>query len=168
MNIRASSKFTERVFAACPRLRLISVWGTGTDHVDLAAAARHGVTVTNTPGVSAISIAEHALALLLAVARRIPQLDAATRRGEWPRGQSVELHGKTCGVVGLGAIGRRFARIAAGIGMRVIAWTMHPKPEPGVEFVELDDLYRSSDVVSIHLRLSPATRASSARASWPS
>jgi phosphoglycerate dehydrogenase-like enzyme len=157
LNIRASTKFTERVFAACPHLRLISVWGTGMDHVDLAAAARHGVAVTNTPGVSAISIAEHALALLLAVARRIPQLDAATRRGEWPRGESVELHGKTCGIVGLGAIGRRFARIAAGIGMRVIAWTMHPQPEPGVEFVELDDLYRSSDVVSIHLRLSPAT-----------
>jgi D-3-phosphoglycerate dehydrogenase len=157
LNIRASSKFTEQVFAACPRLRLISVWGTGTDHVDLTAAARYGVIVTNTPGVSAISIAEHALALLLAVARRIPQLDAATRRGEWPRGQSFELNGKTCGVLGLGAIGRRFARIAAGIGMRVIGWTMHPKPEPGVEFVELDDLYRSSDVVSIHLRLSPAT-----------
>ncbi len=157
LNIRASSKFTERVFAQCPRLRLISVWGTGTDHVDLAAAVRHGITVTNTPGVSAISVAEHALALLLGVARRIPQLDAATRRGEWPRGQSIELHGKTCGVIGLGAIGRRFAHIAAGIGMRVIAWTMHPRPEPGVEFVELDDLYRSSDVVSIHLRLSSAT-----------
>jgi phosphoglycerate dehydrogenase-like enzyme len=159
LNIRASSRFTERVFAACPRLRLISVWGTGTDHVDLAAAARHGIIVTNTPGVSAISIAEHALALLLAVARRIPQVDAATRRGEWPRGQSVELHGKTCGVLGMGAIGRRFARIAAGIGMHVIARTMHPKPEPGVEFVELDDLYRASDAVSIHLRLSPATES---------
>jgi len=157
LNIRATSKFTERVFAQCPRLRLISVWGTGTDHVDLAAAARHGITVTNTPGVSAISIAEHALALLLAVARRIPQLDAATRRGEWPRGQSIELHAKTCGVIGLGAVGRRFAHIAAGIGMRVIAWTMHPRPEPGVEFVELEVLHRSSDVVSIHLRLSPAT-----------
>ncbi len=157
LNIRATSKFTERVIAQCPRLRLISVWGTGTDHVDLPAAARHGVLVTNTPGVSAISIAEHALTLLLGVARRIPQLDAATRRGEWPRGQSIELHAKTCGVIGLGAVGRRFAHIAAGIGMRVIAWTMHPRPEPGVEFVELDELYRSSDVVSIHLRLSPAT-----------
>jgi D-3-phosphoglycerate dehydrogenase len=125
--------------------------------VDLPAAARHGVTVTNTPGVSAISVAEHALALLLAVVRRIPQVDAATRRGEWPRGQSVELHGKTCGVIGLGAIGRQFARIAAGIGMRVIAWTTHPRPQPGVEFVDLDDLYRASDVASIHLRLSPDT-----------
>jgi D-3-phosphoglycerate dehydrogenase len=133
------------------------VWGTGTDHVDLAAATRHGVTVTNTPGVSAISIAEHALALLLAAARHIPQMDASTRRGEWARGQSVELRGKTCGIIGLGAIGRQFARLAGAVGMRVIAWTMHPKPLPGVELVELDELYRTSDVVSVHLRLSPET-----------
>ncbi|MBZ5725047.1 MAG: hypothetical protein LAP87_08625 [Acidobacteriia bacterium] len=157
LNIRASSRFTERVFAQCPRLRLVSVWGTGTDHVDLAAAARHGVTVTNTPGVSAVSIAEHALALLLAVARAIPQLDAAVRRGEWPRGQSVELAGKTCGIVGLGAIGRRFAVLARGIGMRTVAWTMHPRPVAGVDQVELEELYRASDVVSIHLRLSRET-----------
>src|ERR1039457_6992035 len=85
LNIRASSRFTERVFAACPRLRLLSVWGTGTDHVDLASAARHGVTVTHTPGVSARSIAEHALALLFAVARRIPEMDAAARLGAWRR-----------------------------------------------------------------------------------
>jgi D-3-phosphoglycerate dehydrogenase len=157
LNIRSSSKFGSRVFDACPLLRLLSVWGTGTDHVDLAAATQHGVTVTNTPAVSAISIAEHALALLLAVARQIPQMDAATRRGEWARGQSLELRGKTCGIIGLGAIGRQFAQLAAAIGMRVIAWTMHPKPLPGVEMVELDELYRSSDVVSVHLRLSPET-----------
>ena len=157
LNIRSSSKFNSRVFDACPRLRLLSVWGTGTDHVDLAAATRHGVTVTNTPGVSAISIAEHALTLLLAAARHIPQMDASTRRGEWARGQSVELHGKTCGIIGLGAIGRQFARLAGAIGMRVIAWTMHPKSLAGLEMVELDELYRSSDVVSVHLRLSPET-----------
>ena len=98
LNIRSSSRFTERVFAACPKLRLVSIWGTGTDHVDLAAAARHGVAIANTPGVSARSIAEHTLALLFAVARRIPQMDAATRRGAWERGQSMELYGKTCGV----------------------------------------------------------------------
>ncbi len=155
LNIRSSSKFSERVFAACPRLRLLSLWGTGTDHVDLPAAARNRVTVTNTPGVSAISIAEHALALLLAVARRIPQTDAATRAGGWPRGQSVELHGKTCGIIGLGAIGRQFARLAAAIGMRVIAWTPHPKP--GDVVVPLDELYRAADVVSLHLRLTPET-----------
>jgi D-3-phosphoglycerate dehydrogenase len=140
-------------------LRLLSVWGTGTDHVDLASAARHGVTVTNTPGVSARSIAEHALALLFAVARRIPQMDAATRLGAWPRGRSIELHGKTCGVVGYGAVGRHFARLAAAIGMRVIVWTMHPARYAGVDFVPLDEIYDTSDVVSLHLRLSPETES---------
>lgn len=158
LNIRSSSKFTERVMAACPRLRLISVWGTGTDHVDLEAAARRGIAVRTTPGVSAVSIAEHTLALLLAVARRIPVNDRATRRGEWPRGQSVELNGKVCGVIGLGAIGSRFARLAAGIGMRVVAWTMHPRAVEGIEMVELAELYRISDVISVHLRLSPETQ----------
>jgi phosphoglycerate dehydrogenase-like enzyme len=155
LNIRSSSKFTARVFDACPRLLLLSLWGTGTDHVDLVAAARRGVAVTNTPGVSAVSIAEHALALLLAVARRIPQLDRATRAGEWPRGQSMELRGKTCGIIGLGAIGREFARLAAAIGMRVAAWTMHPRP--GDAIVPLDEIYRTADVISLHLRLSPET-----------
>ena len=159
LNIRSSSRFTERVFAACPRLRLLSVWGTGTDHVDLASAARHGVTVTNTPGVSARSIAEHALALLFAVARRIPEMDAATRLGTWPRGSGIELYGKTCGVIGYGAIGRQFARLAAALGMRVIVWTMHPARYTGVEFVGLDELYRTSDAISLHLRLSAETKS---------
>lgn len=158
VNIRASSKFNEELFARCPALRLISVWGTGTDHVDLAAANKHGITITNTPGVSAFSVAEHALALMLAVARRIPQQDAATRAGEWPRGQGVELRGKTLGVVGLGAIGRRFAELGQAIGMRVVAWTIHPKPDLGFELVELDQLLSTSDVISLHLRLSPQTQ----------
>jgi D-3-phosphoglycerate dehydrogenase / 2-oxoglutarate reductase len=155
LNIRSSSKFTSRVFEACPRLKVLSVWGTGTDHVDLAAAARHGVVVRTTPGVSAISIAEHALALTLAAARRIPVLDAATRAGTWPRGQSVQLYGKTCGIIGLGAIGRQFLRLANGFGMRTIAWTIHPRPDDPI--VELDELYRTSDVISLHLRLSDKT-----------
>ena len=158
LNIRSSVKFTERVFAASPGVRMLSVWGTGTDHVDLAAAARHGVAISNTPGVAASSVAEHALALLLAAARRIPEMDAAVRRGEWPRGQSLDLHGKTCGVIGLGAIGRAFVGLAAGIGMSVIAWTPHPRPVEGAQLVELDALYRTSDAISLHLRLSDGTR----------
>ncbi|MGI8991185.1 MAG: 2-hydroxyacid dehydrogenase [Bryobacteraceae bacterium] len=157
INIRSSSRFTEELFYQCPRLRLISVWGTGTDNVDLPAAERHGITVTNTPDVSAFSVAEHALSLMLAVARAIPAQDAATRAGSWPRGQSMELRGKVLGIIGLGAIGRRFAGLGRAIGMRVIAWTMHPNPARGFELVELDDLLRSSDVVSLHLRLSPQT-----------
>ena len=158
LNIRASSRFTELVLAQAPRLRLISIWGTGTDNVDLPAAARCGVTVTNTPGVAAPSIAEHALALALAVARRLPRLDAETRRGAWPRGDILLLNRKTLGIIGLGAIGQRFAGMGAGIGMRVIAWTMHPKPDLGFEIVELEELLRSADVVSLHLRLSDQTR----------
>jgi phosphoglycerate dehydrogenase-like enzyme len=87
INIRSSCRFTQNVFEQCGQLRLLSLWGTGTDNVDLAAAKRHGVTVTNTPGVAAISIAEHCLALLLSVARRIPRTDAEIRQGHWPRGE---------------------------------------------------------------------------------
>jgi phosphoglycerate dehydrogenase-like enzyme len=158
LNIRSSTRFTQAVFERAPALRLLSIWGTGTDNVDLAAAARQGVTVTNTPGVSAISIAEHALALMLAVARRIPRLDAETHRGQWPRGQVTQLHGKTLGVIGLGAIGARFARLGEGVGMRVITWTMHPDPARGFEPAGLEELLRASDVVSLHLRLSEETR----------
>jgi D-3-phosphoglycerate dehydrogenase len=158
INIRSSTRFTENVFCRCPALRLLSLWGTGTDNVDLPSAARHGVTVTNTPGVSAFSIAEHALALMLAVARRIPLVDAGVRQGLWPRGQATQLHGKTLGIIGLGAVGRQCARLGAGIGMRVIAWTMHPDPALGFELVPLDELLRASDVVSLHLRLSSDTR----------
>jgi D-3-phosphoglycerate dehydrogenase len=157
LNIRSSSKFTSSVFAACPQVRLLSLWGTGTDNVDLAAAAQHGVTVTNTPGVSAVSIAEHTLMLALAVARRVVRVHNSVAAGEWQRGQSIQLHGKTAGVIGLGAIGRQFARLAQGIGMRVIAWTMHPNPALGFELVPLEELLRASDVVSLHLRLSPDT-----------
>src|ERR1700736_3316783 len=157
INIRSSSRFTDKVFEHCPRLRLVSLWGTGTDNVDLAAAAKHGVTITNTPGVSAFSVAEHCLGLMLAAARAIPAQDAAVRDGAWPRGQGIELRRKTLGIVGLGAIGRRFAELGRGIGMRVVAWTMHPNPSLGIELLEFDELLRSSDVVSIHLRLSPQT-----------
>ncbi|MGH9660061.1 MAG: 2-hydroxyacid dehydrogenase, partial [Bryobacteraceae bacterium] len=158
LNIRSSCRFTERVFAACPQMRLLSLWGTGTDNVDLAAAARSGVTVTNTPGVSAPSIAEHSLALMLAAARSVARLDAKVREGQWPRGQGVQLAGKTLGIIGLGAVGRRLAKIGAGIGMRVVAWTMHPNASLGVELVSLEELLSASDVVSLHLRLSDQTR----------
>jgi phosphoglycerate dehydrogenase-like enzyme len=158
VNIRASSKFDEEVFERCPKVRLVSVWGTGTDHVDLEAARRHKIAVTNTPAVSAYSVAEQALALMLAVARRIPQPDAAMRAGAWPRGQGTELRGKTLGVIGLGAIGRRFAELGRAIGMRVVAWSIHPNPSLDIERVEFDQLLHASDVVSLHLRLSPQTQ----------
>lgn len=161
ISIRASVPFPEEVLAACPNLKILSIWGTGTDHVDLEAATRLGITVTNTRGVTTVSMAEHTLTLMLAAARHIPQIDLEVKQGCWPRGFVTQLHGKTLGVIGLGAIGGQTARIAQGIGMRVVAWTMHPSEalarELGVQLVELDDLYRQSDVISVHLRLSSDT-----------
>src|SRR5262245_58852601 len=110
INIRATSRFTADVLAACPALLLISIWGTGTDHVDLPAARKHGIRVTNTPGVSAVSVAEHALALMMAVAKRTVQVDHEVRQGRWPRAMVTQLRGKTLGLIGTGAIGREMAR----------------------------------------------------------
>ncbi|MEE9239679.1 MAG: phosphoglycerate dehydrogenase [bacterium] len=161
VNIRARCRFDRDFFAQSGELRIISVWGTGTDHVDLVAAKEAGVVVTNTPGVAAHSVAEHTLALMLAAARQIPGNDAAVKRGEWPRGQMTQLQGKTLGLIGLGAIGRRMALLARGIGMNLIAWTFHPNDlfarELGNEWVDLETLYARSDVVSIHVRQSPDT-----------
>jgi D-3-phosphoglycerate dehydrogenase len=155
INIRASTRFTAEVLGACPRLRLISIWGTGTDHVDLAAAKARGIAVTNTPGVSAVAVAEHTLSLIFAVAKRTVSIDRAVRAGEWPRGMVTQLRGKTLGVIGTGAIGREVARLAAGIGMDVIAWSFHQRGD--YAWVTFEDLFRRADVVSVHVRQSPET-----------
>jgi D-3-phosphoglycerate dehydrogenase len=161
VNIRAHARFTERVLMACPRLRMISIWGTGTDHVDLAACRARGVTVTSTPGLNAHAVAEHTMALMLAVTRRIPELDRQVRAGEWPRALLAQLEGRTLGLVGLGAVGRRVAALAAPFGMRVLAWTWGPDAgraaAAGARHVPVEALLAESDVVSLHLRLSPET-----------
>lgn len=158
INIRSSVQFTRKVLAACPRLKILSVWGTGVDHIDLPAAEELGITVSNTPGYGAPYVAEHALTLALAVSRQIVQNDQNIRQGGWTRGFINELYGKTLGVVGTGAIGQRMIQLGRGIGMKVIAWTIHPSPERaaqyGVEFLPLDDLLQQADVVSLHLALS--------------
>jgi D-3-phosphoglycerate dehydrogenase len=161
LNIRGYTRFSAAVLAECKRLRLISIWGTGTDHIDSAAARARGVTVTNTPGVNAHAVAEHTIALMLAVARRIPSMDAAVRGGEWPRGLLVQLEGKTLGVVGLGAIGSRVATLASAFGMTLLASTLGNddgrSATVGARHVPLDALLRESDFVSLHLRLSERT-----------
>ncbi len=162
INIRAYSHFTRHVLTSCPDLRLISIWGTGTDNVDLESARELGITVTNTPGANALSVAEHTIAILLALARQIPYLDGEVRSGNWPRIEMVQLSGKVLGIFGLGAIGRHVARMARGLGMDVIAWTFHPSParakKSGVRFVSKEALLKSADVVSLHLRLNDETR----------
>jgi D-3-phosphoglycerate dehydrogenase len=156
INIRSTSRFTAEVLEQCPSLRLISIWGTGTDNVDLQAAKSRGVRVTNTPGVSAVAVAEHTLALIMAVAKRMVQVDAQVRQGQWPRAMVTQLRGKTLGLIGTGAIGREMARLGAGIGMRVIAWTFHPEGD-FAEWVAFDEVFRRSDVLSVHVRQSSDT-----------
>jgi D-3-phosphoglycerate dehydrogenase len=156
INIRASSRFTREVLVQCPTLRLISIWGTGTDNVDLQAATARGVRVTNTPGVASIAVAEHTIALMLAVAKRLVDVDREVRDGQWPRGLVMQLRGKTLGLIGTGAIGREVARLGKAVGLSVIAWTFHPRGEE-VEWVSLEDVFRRSDVVSVHVRQSPDT-----------
>ncbi len=152
VNIRAYARFTESVFRACPDLRMISIWGTGTDNIDLAAAARHNVTVCNTPGTNARAVAEHAIALMLAVARKIPQIDREMRGGTWPREMLAQLDGKTLGVFGTGAIGSRVAELGRAFGMQVSTWSARGGAAPAK-----NDILRRADVVSLHLRLTPAT-----------
>jgi D-3-phosphoglycerate dehydrogenase len=156
INVRARTAFTREVFRACPELKLISIWGTGTDNVDLAAARELGIRVTNTPGVSAIAVAEHALTLMLAVARKIVQVDSQVRQGQWPRAMVSRIHGKTLGLIGTGAIGGEMARLGKAVGCRVIAWTFHSRGAIA-EWVSFDDVFRQSDFVSVHVRQSPET-----------
>lgn len=161
LNIRAHARFSATVIASCERLRLISVWGTGTDHIDDAACRARGVAVRNTPGVNAHAVAEHTMALVLAVARRIPAMDAAVRAGEWPRGSLEQLEGKTFGIVGLGEIGRRVAALAVPFGVRLLAATFGEDrgraAAVGARHVSIEVLLGESDIVSLHLRLSGET-----------
>jgi D-3-phosphoglycerate dehydrogenase len=152
INIRAYARFTEAVFRACPDLRMVSIWGTGTDNFDLAAAARHNITVCNTPGTNARAVAEHTIALMLAVARKIPQIDREMRSGTWPREMLAQLDGKTLGVFGTGAIGSRVAELGRAFGMNVSTWSAR-----GGAPAAKDDILRHADVVTLHLRLTPET-----------
>jgi phosphoglycerate dehydrogenase-like enzyme len=162
INVRAYTTFDAETLDHAPKLKLLSILGTGTDNVDLKAARERGVTVTNTPGVGAPSVAEHTLGLMLAVTRAIPVSDKRVREGVWQHVEGPELEGKTLGLLGLGAIGSRVARIGRGLGMRVIAWSFTPDQQRAtqlnVELVERDEVFCQSDVVSVHLRNTPGVR----------
>ena len=162
INIRAHARFSEGVFTACPALKMVCVWGTGTDNIDLNAAGMRGVTVCNTPGVNAFAVAEHALALLLAVARKVPTLDSEMRKGKWPRELHTQLVGKTLGVFGLGTIGARVAALGKAIGMDVLGWSALGEEarirKTGATPAAKDEILARADVISLHVRLGTDTR----------
>jgi D-3-phosphoglycerate dehydrogenase len=144
------------VMDAAPGLRVISKHGSGTDTIDKVAAAARGVAVVAAAGANAAAVAEHALALLLACAKSVVALDARLHAGHWDKAthKSVELEGRTLGLIGLGAIGLRFARMADAMGMRVIGFDPYAKNLPAqVEAVNLETIWRESDAISLHCPL---------------
>jgi len=159
--IRERTRFSASLLARLPALRHLAMTGRNTGHVDVAEATRRGILVTATEG-SAASAPEHTIGLLLAIVRRIPQEDRALRDGRWQESVGVELSGKTLGILGLGRIGTRMAAFGRLLGMRVLAWgptlTADRAEAAGVVRLGLDDLFRESDVVSVHLRLSEQSR----------
>lgn len=162
VNMRSFTRFSAEVLTQCPALKIISISGTGTDNVDLHAADARGVLVCNTPEANSDSVAEHTWALLLALARGLREMEERMRGGEWWHHYGTELKGKTLGLVGLGRIAQRVARMAHGFGMEVLGWSYSRDPEraqaAGITLVELEELLRRSDVVSLHLRLSERSR----------
>ncbi len=147
---------------ATPTLSLVSFVGTGARRfVAMEEAARNEVTVTNVPDFASQSVAEHALALIFAAARRLVEGDRLIRDGRWEKNQGLKLSGRTLGVVGAGAIGARLIAMARGIGMDVVYWSRAADPERdarlGARRVELDELFSTADVVSIHLTHTPET-----------
>ena len=159
VNVRAYSRFDRHLLARLPQMKLISILGTGTDNVDLDAATDLGVAVANTPGASTASVAELNFALILAVARAVALSDRKVREGVWHHQHGMELHGKTIGIVGLGLIGAEVARFAKAFGMNAVGWSFTHDPvraeRLGIGLVDLDELFRVSDVVSVHVRNSP-------------
>ena len=161
--IRSATKVTAEVLSAAERLVVVGRAGIGLDNVDVKAATERGVMVVNAPESNVLSAAEHAVALLLAQARNIPQAHAALVAGRWERSrfEGVELYGKTLGIIGLGRIGALVAERAHAFGMRLVAHDPYISPERarkmGVLLVDLEQLMAESDFVTIHLPKSPET-----------
>ncbi len=155
--VRSGTKVTKRVIEAAKNLKIIGRAGVGVDNIDIATATQRGVIVANAPGGNSVSTAEHTLALILAVARKIPQADKSVKEGKWERKKFVgmELRNKTIGVIGLGKVGYEVAKRARALEMNVIAYDPYISEERarqiGVKLVPLEDLIKESDIITVHV-----------------
>ena len=162
--IRSATKVTPKILANAKNLKVIGRAGIGVDNVDIPAATAKGIIVMNTPFGNSITTAEHAITLMLALARQIPQADASTQAGKWEKNKfmGVEITGKTLGVIGCGNIGSIAADRALGLKMKVVAFDPYLSPERafdlGVEKVELDELLKRADFITLHTPLTDKTR----------
>ncbi len=161
--VRSATRVSAKLLEGAPKLRVVGRAGVGVDNIDIEAATRRGVLVMNTPGGNAASVAEHMFALLLALARSVPQLNAALHAGRWEKSGSAgtELRGKTLGLIGLGRVGTEVARRARAFEMRVVAYDPHVPPEAAreasVEPAALRDVLANADFLSLHAALSAST-----------
>ena len=162
--VRSATKVTAAVLAAAPRLRVVARAGTGVDNVDLDAASARGILVLNAPGANSVSVAEHACALMLTLARSVARADAQMKDGVWDKAglRGAELRGKTLGVVGVGRIGREVARRASSFDMAVVAYDPFIAEQVaaglGVALVTLDELCARADFITLHLPSTDTTR----------
>ncbi len=162
--IRSATKVTEKLLAAAANLKVIGRAGIGVDNVDIPAASRRGIIVMNTPFGNSITTAEHAIAMIFAVARELPEADASTKAGKWEKNRfmGVEITGKTLGVLGCGNIGSIVATRGVGLKMQVIAYdpflSEQRAADLGVEKVDLDSLFARSDFITLHTPLTDKTR----------
>lgn len=165
MVVRSETKVTERIIEHARKMVGIGRAGVGVDNIDVAAATQHGIAVVNSPTGNTIAAAEHAFALMISLARNIPQADASMRRSEWTRSRfmGVELRGKTLGIIGLGRVGSEVAHRARAFQMHVIAYDPYVSMERvrslGVESVSMERLLRESDFISIHTPLTSGTKS---------
>ena len=163
--VRSETQVTADVLDAGARLQVVGRAGVGVDNIDLEAATRRGVAVVNAPTGNTMAAAEHTIALILALARHVPQADASLKRGEWRRSDfmGVEVRGKVLGIIGLGRVGSQVARRAIGLDMRVLAFDPFVAPEraarQGIELATMDDLLEQSDFLTIHTPLMKGTRS---------
>src|ERR1700743_2742573 len=162
--VRSATKADKDVLAAASRMKVIGRAGIGVDNVDIPAATAAGIVVMNTPFGNSITTAEHAIAMMFALARQLPQADLSTQAGKWEKNRfmGVELYGKTLGLIGAGNIGSIVADRANGLRMHVVAYDPFLSPdravELGVEKVELDDLLARAEIITLHTPLTEKTR----------
>ena len=162
--VRSGTKVTKDIIEAADKLKVIGRAGVGLDNVDLGAASKRGIIVMNTPGGNTISTAEHAMSLILALSRNIPQADISTKQGKWERKKfmGVELYGKVLGIIGLGRIGSEVAKRAASFGMKIIAYdpflSLDKAKELSIESVDIKDIFKKADYITVHTPLTGETK----------
>ena len=157
---------TAEIMDACPNLKFITLFATGYNNIDVVAAAKRGIVVSNTPDYSTASVAQHTIAMMLELAENLSLYNASVKRGDWVKSKKfcyfsypfVELSGKTLGIIGFGTIGRAVAKIALSFGMKVKACARTPKTAEGVEFATMEEVIKSADFLTLHCPLNEATK----------